>query len=75
MALEYLHTAFTKRCTRRAVFGCTMSLFIVGLAFSDAAHLDAAKLGILTTSLIAGITGWGLLRGTREDGAAPRAGQ
>jgi len=37
--------------------GWPMSPFLAGLAFSDAAHLGAAKLGILTTSLIAGITG------------------
>lgn len=44
--------------------GFTMSIFISGLAFRDAAHHDIAKLGILTASLVAGITGWILLRGT-----------
>jgi NhaA family Na+:H+ antiporter len=42
--------------------GFTMSLFIAGLAFADAAHLDTAKLGILAASLVAGSIGWLLLR-------------
>jgi len=37
--------------------GFTMSLFIASLAFADAALLDAAKIGILAASLIAGIAG------------------
>ena len=37
--------------------GFTMSLFIAGLAFTDAGLLTMAKLGILTASLIAGIVG------------------
>lgn len=44
--------------------GFTMSIFISGLAFRDAAHHDTAKLGILSASLVAGITGWALLRTT-----------
>lgn len=43
--------------------GFTMALFIAGLAFSDAALLDAAKLGVLAASLVAGVVGWLLLRG------------
>lgn len=42
--------------------GFTMSLFIAGLAFEPGPLLNAAKLGILGASLIAGITGWLLLR-------------
>jgi NhaA family Na+:H+ antiporter len=42
--------------------GFTMSLFIGGLAFDDAALLTQAKLGILAASLLAGTTGWLLLR-------------
>jgi NhaA family Na+:H+ antiporter len=42
--------------------GFTMSLFIATLAFADAALLDAAKLGILGASLVAGLGGWLLLR-------------
>ena len=41
--------------------GFTMSLFIGGLAFADAALLDNAKIGILAASLISGIGGWLLL--------------
>jgi NhaA family Na+:H+ antiporter len=42
--------------------GFTMSLFIGGLAFDDAALLTQAKLGILAASLLAGAMGWLLLR-------------
>ncbi len=45
-----------------AGIGFTMSLFITDLAFSDGALVDAAKLGILVASLIAGIVGWAILR-------------
>jgi NhaA family Na+:H+ antiporter len=44
--------------------GFTMALFIAGLAFGDATLLEAAKLGILTASVITGVTGWLLLRRT-----------
>jgi NhaA family Na+:H+ antiporter len=37
--------------------GFTMSLFIAGLAFTDPALLDAAKVGILAGSLLSGIAG------------------
>jgi len=40
-----------------------MSLFITDLAFSDGELVDAAKLGILLASLVAGVVGWGILRG------------
>ena len=42
--------------------GFTMALFIAGLAFADPASLAAAKLGILSASLIAGVIGFVLLR-------------
>jgi NhaA family Na+:H+ antiporter len=42
--------------------GFTMSLFVAGLAFVDSAHLSAAKLGVLTASILAGVIGWVLLR-------------
>ena len=42
--------------------GFTMSLFIAGLAFDDAALLTQAKLGILVASVAAGTVGWLLLR-------------
>ncbi|HEU4563174.1 MAG TPA: Na+/H+ antiporter NhaA [Gemmatimonadaceae bacterium] len=45
--------------------GFTMSLFIAGLAFEGSAMLDAAKVGILAASLIAGTVGWLLLRRVR----------
>jgi NhaA family Na+:H+ antiporter len=37
--------------------GFTMALFIAGLAFSDAASLESAKLAILGASLLAGVVG------------------
>ncbi len=49
--------------------GFTMSLFIAGLAFTDANLLDSAKLGILGASLVAGMAGWVMLKsGTRSEG-------
>ncbi|MCH9680701.1 MAG: Na+/H+ antiporter NhaA [Deltaproteobacteria bacterium] len=47
--------------------GFTMALFIAGLAFSTQADLDAAKLGILVASAIAGVTGLLVLRSTSAD--------
>jgi NhaA family Na+:H+ antiporter len=44
--------------------GFTMALFIGELAFGDSEALDAAKLGILAASLIAGIGGFLVLRTT-----------
>jgi NhaA family Na+:H+ antiporter len=45
-----------------AGIGFTVALFIAGLAFPDAARLDAAKLGILVGSLASGVVGFALLR-------------
>jgi NhaA family Na+:H+ antiporter len=42
--------------------GFTMSLFIAALAFEDEPTLAAAKIGILGASLVAGVTGWAILR-------------
>jgi NhaA family Na+:H+ antiporter len=42
--------------------GFTMSLFVGALAFSDAALLDSAKIGVLIASCVAAIVGWLLLR-------------
>jgi NhaA family Na+:H+ antiporter len=46
-----------------AGIGFTMSLFITDLAFSNGALVDAAKVGILAASLVAGVVGWTILRG------------
>ena len=56
--------------TWRAIFsvgwlagiGFTMSLFVGDLAFKSGAALDQAKMGILVGSLVAGLTGYLLLR-------------
>lgn len=42
--------------------GFTMSLFIAGLAFEDPARLEAAKIGILSGSLMSALVGWLVLR-------------
>lgn len=44
--------------------GFTMALFVAGLAFPDPSQLDAAKLGILTASVAAGVGGLLVLRST-----------
>ncbi|HEX7977201.1 MAG TPA: Na+/H+ antiporter NhaA [Gemmatimonadaceae bacterium] len=41
--------------------GFTMSLFIASLAFGQGPMLDVAKLGVITASVVAGITGYTLL--------------
>jgi NhaA family Na+:H+ antiporter len=46
-----------------AGIGFTMSLFITDLAFSNGSLVDAAKLGILAASMLAGLVGWTILRG------------
>src|ERR687896_2128924 len=46
-----------------AGIGFTMSLFISDLAFSEDSLIEAAKVGILCASLIAGVVGWTILRG------------
>lgn len=48
-----------------AGIGFTVALFIGGLAFPDAARLDAAKLGILLGSLVSGVLGYAVLRFSR----------
>ncbi|MBN1119774.1 MAG: Na+/H+ antiporter NhaA [Anaerolineae bacterium] len=45
-----------------AGIGFTMSLFIANLAFPSGELLTVAKVGILSASLIAGVTGWGIIR-------------
>lgn len=51
--------------------GFTMSLFIAGLAFTDAATIDNAKVGILLASLISGAVAWVVL--SRAKGASTKA--
>lgn len=48
--------------------GFTMSLFVGALAFTDAALLDSAKLGVLVTSCAAAFMGWLMLRGSAAGG-------
>jgi NhaA family Na+:H+ antiporter len=42
--------------------GFTMSLFVGALAFTDAALLDSAKIGVLLASCVAAFMGWLMLR-------------
>lgn len=44
-----------------AGIGFTVSLFVAGLAFDDAALVDNAKVGVLTGSVLAAVLGAGLL--------------
>ncbi len=45
-----------------AGIGFTVSLFISALAFDDGAQLDAAKTAVLVASLLAGVSGYLLLK-------------
>jgi len=70
-----------QQVTRRAFIGCacvggigfTMSLFIANLAFEGTRYLDAAKIGVLAGSAVAGAIGAMLLKRSR-DGALHVAG-
>jgi NhaA family Na+:H+ antiporter len=53
--------------------GFTMSLFIANLAFEGTEHLEAAKMGILIASTIAGIVGWSILKRTFRGPSEPPA--
>jgi len=45
-----------------AGIGFTVSLFITGLAFTDARHIDEAKIAILAASAFIGVAGYAALR-------------
>ncbi len=45
-----------------AGIGFTVSIFITGLAFSDPALTDQAKIGVLAASTVAAILGAAILR-------------
>jgi NhaA family Na+:H+ antiporter len=53
--------------------GFTMSLFIAGLAFGESEVLATAKIGILAASVLAGVAGWLILRGSRGEPAVDPA--
>ena len=57
-----------------AGIGFTVSLFVTGLAFTDPALQDQAKIGILAASTIAGILGALILRRTSGRGRRSAAG-
>ncbi|RZJ59402.1 MAG: hypothetical protein EOO45_25645, partial [Flavobacterium sp.] len=50
-----------------AGIGFTMSLFISCLAFSNPQYVEQAKYGVLIASVLAGILGTLLLRGTAKN--------
>lgn len=58
-----------------AGLGFTMSLFIGTLGLSDPALLEAAKLGIIAASLVAGLSGFILLRWGSHDRTGQRAAE
>ena len=47
--------------------GFTMALFVAGLAFASAGELEAAKVGIMVASVVAGVAGLLVLRSARSD--------
>lgn len=49
-----------------AGIGFTMSLFISGLAFKNPVFIEQAKYGILIASVIAGVSGWLILKNSRR---------
>lgn len=71
-----LPTGVTKRqmlgASVVAGIGFTVSLFITGLAFSDAVLVDAAKVGVLVASVMAGLLGFSFLRllPSEDDGSS-----
>jgi NhaA family Na+:H+ antiporter len=70
LAVKFGFATLPAGVTRRMLIGAgilggigfTMALFIAGLAFADERRLDAAKLGVLSASIVAGIAGYTLLR-------------
>ncbi len=56
-----------------SAIGFTMALFIANLAFENAADLDAAKLGVLGASVIAGIVGFIILLTAKPSNAQPES--
>ncbi len=63
-----LHSGVTKRHIIGASFlggiGFTMSLFITGLTFTDAYQITLAKFAVVSASILSGILGYLVLRGT-----------
>lgn len=57
-----------------AGIGFTMSLFIAGLAFEGTAYLDQAKIGVLSASTLAGLSGLAVLRRATAAGTVGPAG-
>ncbi len=57
-----------------AGIGFTMSLFVGALAFGAGPLLDAAKVGILAASLVAGLLGWLVIRTAAAPAGVPAVG-
>ncbi|MNX38831.1 Na(+)/H(+) antiporter NhaA [compost metagenome] len=70
LAIKSGIASLPRHATMRQVYGVsmlcgigfTMSLFIGALAFTDAATIDATKIGVLTGSLLSAVLGFLLLR-------------
>jgi NhaA family Na+:H+ antiporter len=54
--------------------GFTVALFVTSLSFGNPAITDAAKIGILVGSTLAGLTGYAILRTARPAPLSPRHG-
>tara|TARA_R110002111_G_scaffold132282_5_gene197915 strand:- start:398 stop:1804 length:1407 start_codon:yes stop_codon:yes gene_type:complete len=55
-----------------SAIGFTMALFIANLAFQDADDLDAAKIGVLGASIVAGFIGFLILFTSKHDDRPPK---
>jgi NhaA family Na+:H+ antiporter len=72
-AASILKTELIQEATWTQIFGAgllggigfTMSLFISNLSFTEAAHLECAKIGIMLGSFISAVAGYTLLRWAR----------
>lgn len=52
-----------------AGIGFTMAIFIAGLAFTNPAYIDSAKIGILIGSLVSAVVGFMILKFTKPSNA------
>jgi NhaA family Na+:H+ antiporter len=81
LAVKVKFAELPASCTWSSLFGVsvlggigfTMALFIASLAFGESVQLDAAKVGVLTGSVLTGIIGALLLVRNAKSTSAPSA--